>query len=128
MRKRDAEWGISLDINDPLHAEMLGYLQAIRTRGRYSPVPRILARWAANGYLLEMGRIPGGLPPDADAITHTLAVHGLLTEHATPDAVADALGTITSRAPQPRAASVDLVQVREEIAALEASAAAIDFE
>ncbi|RRR70408.1 MAG: hypothetical protein EI684_13375 [Candidatus Viridilinea halotolerans] len=128
MRRRDDEWIIPLSPDDPLHAEMLSYLQAIRIRGRYSPVRRILARWAANGYLLEMGRVPGGMPPDADEIMRALATMGLLADHATADAVADALGSMTRHAAPARTASGDLAQVREEIAALEASAAAIDFE
>jgi hypothetical protein len=128
MPNRSAEWIIPLDAHDPLHAEMLDYLRAVRTRGRYSPVRRILARWAANGYLLELGRIPGGSVPDTGAMFDALAAVGLLADTATPEALAEALATLTGLSASSRPARLDLAQAREEIAAIEAAAAAIDFE
>ncbi len=73
----DPEWILRMDEGDPAQAEMITYLRAIRRRGRYSPVPRILARWATIGYLFESGRVPmprgdapsaGPAAPAADAL------------------------------------------------------------
>ncbi|MBX0328252.1 hypothetical protein K2Z83_11245 [Oscillochloris sp. ZM17-4] len=74
----DPEWILRLEADDPLQAEMITYLRAIRRRGRYSPVPRILARWATIGYLFESGRVPIArsgtpIPGAAEPIAHDLA-------------------------------------------------------
>lgn len=123
----EGEWAISLDDRDPLHAEILRYLRAIRTRGRYSPVRRILTRWACNGYLLELGRIPISGASDPSLVFEALAAAGLLAEHATPEALAEALA-----APQPTIrpvrARLDIAEAQREIAAITAAAEQIDFE
>jgi hypothetical protein len=128
MPSYEEEWVAVFNDGDPLHAEMLAYLRAVRTRGRNSPVRRILTRWAVNGYLLELGRIPGGGVPDAGAIFDALAAVGLLADAATPEALTEALATLAGPASSSRPARLDLAQAREEIAAIEAAAAAIDFE
>jgi hypothetical protein len=126
VTQRDEEWPLSLDEADPLHAEMLTYLRSIRTRGRYSPARRILTRWASMGYLLEVGRIPGGQVADPRSIFDALVAVGLLDRSATPEAVAEALGVVVDR-PSGRS-RLDVVEAQEEIAAIAASAAAINFD
>jgi hypothetical protein len=70
----ESDWTLCLDGDDPVQADMITYLRAIRRRGRYSPVPRILARWATIGYLFESGRVPVvGNAAAADPTAHNLA-------------------------------------------------------
>jgi hypothetical protein len=125
----EREWQVTFDDGDPLHEELQAYLRAIRVKGRYSPVRRILARWAGLGYLLEVGRIPGGIGADAAAIFDALESSGLLSIAATPDAVAEALASVAGQA-RPAAARprLDIAEAQREIAAITASADAIDFE
>lgn len=124
---REGEWAVSLDEADPLHAEMLRYLRAIRKRGRYSPVRRILTRWASNGYLLELGRIPGGGTAEPIQVFDALVAAGLLAGHATAEAVAETLSSLHTSSPQSRP-RLDLAEAQREIAAITAAAEHIDFE
>ena len=124
---RDADWAVALTDGDPLHDEMQTYLRAVRKRGRYSPVPRILARWAANGYLIDVGRIPTGGNTDPAAIYAALVAAGLLVAQTTPEVLAEALASVAG-APAPQRPHLDLEEARREIAAIEASAAGIAFE
>lgn len=121
------EWPLSLDESDPLHQEMLAYLRAIRTRGRYSPVRRILTRWASMGYLMELGRIPGGRAADPLSVFDALAAAGLLDTSASPELVAEALGALGGQpaASRPR---LDIEEAQREIAAIASAAAGMDFE
>jgi hypothetical protein len=128
LATRDAEWPLALDDADPLHQEMLAYLRAIRTRGRYSPVRRILTRWAGMGYLLELGRIPGGGAADPSAVFDALAAAGLLDVRATPETVAEALGALGGAARSASRPRLDLEEAHREIAAIAASADGIEFE
>jgi len=128
MNQRADAMRVSFDDGDPLHEEMRAYLRAIRTRGRYSPVRRILARWAGLGYLMEVGRIPSGGVVDPEALFTALEAAGLLNATATPDALADALASLTGGhrpAGRPR---LDIEEAQREIAAIMASADEIEFE
>lgn len=122
------DWAVAFTEGDPLHEELQRYLRAVRKRGRYSPVPRVLARWAANGYLIDVGRLPTGGTTDAAAIFDALAATGLLAATATPEAVADALGALADAAQRPRRPRLDLAEAQREIAAIEASADGMHFE
>lgn len=124
----DEEWLLSLDEADPLHSEMMAYLRAVRRRGRYSPVRRILTRWACNGYLLELGRIPGNGTGDPAAVFDALAALGLLASHATPEALVEALEGLSTSTQSTRRPRLDLAEAQREIAAISASAASINFE
>ena len=121
-------WRITLTTGDPLHAEMQAYMQAIQVRGRYSPVPGILARWAGMGYLIEVGRIPTGGGASPSALFDALEAAGLLAVTATPEAIAEALATIDGTARPAGRPRLALVEVQREREAIAASAAGMDFE
>lgn len=66
---RARRWLASLPDDDPRFAEMLAYLEATRTTGRYSPAPRMIGEWALLGFLLQSGKLAlGGAAPDLGAL------------------------------------------------------------
>ena len=60
------KWVTSLPDDDPRFAELLQYLTATQTLGRYSPVPRMLGEWALLGFLFQTGKLSLGGGPAVD--------------------------------------------------------------
>ncbi|NJO81862.1 MAG: hypothetical protein HC828_03165 [Blastochloris sp.] len=65
------DWYLSFPPDDPRFDELRTFLVAIKKRGRYSPVRRILAEYALLGFGLATGKIPVAAGP-AVAVTTDL--------------------------------------------------------
>lgn len=84
---------VQIPINDPRFDELRTVLNAVKRKGKHSPVPRMLAEWALVGYLLTTGKIPTGATAISTSPDHSLPdPHDVLEQEREVDQLLDTEG------------------------------------